>query len=225
MKIEEIGHIITPFKTKFGIPRQGGIANSIRARLVFEPKYRSAEAVRGLEGFNYVWIIWGFSENEEREFSPTVRPPRLGGNKRVGVFATRSPFRPNRLGLSCLKLEKIEYDSSDGPVLILAGADMVNNTPVYDIKPYVPHADLRPDAIGGFADTIEDYILEVDFKECKGILTEEEERCLIEILREDPRPSYIENDERVYGFFFDKYEIKFTVEGKRLDIVSWEKIK
>jgi tRNA-Thr(GGU) m(6)t(6)A37 methyltransferase TsaA len=109
MKIEEIGHIITPFKTKFGIPRQGGIANSIRARLVFEPKYRSAEAVRGLEGFNYVWVIWGFSENEEREFSPTVRPPRLGGNKRVGVFATRSPFRPNGLGLSCLRLEKIEY--------------------------------------------------------------------------------------------------------------------
>lgn len=220
MKIEEIGHIITPFKTKFGIPRQGGIANSIRARLVFEPKYRSTEAVRGLRGFNYVWIIWGFSENEEREFSPTVRPPRLGGNKRVGVFATRSPFRPNRLGLSCLKLEKIEYDSSDGPVLILAGADMVNNTPVYDIKPYVPHADLRPDAIGGFADTIEDYILEVDFKECKGILTEEEERCLIEILREDPRPSYIENDERVYGFFFDKYEIKFTVGEKVLTVIE-----
>lgn len=220
MKIEEIGHIITPFKTKFGIPRQGGIANSIRARLVFEPKYRSVEAVRGLGGFNYVWIIWGFSENEEREFSPTVRPPRLGGNKRVGVFATRSPFRPNRLGLSCLKLEKIEYDSSDGPVLILAGADMVNNTPVYDIKPYVPHADLRPDAIGGFADTIEDYILEVDFKECKGILTEEEERCLIEILREDPRPSYIENDERVYGFFFDKYEIKFTVCEKVLTVIE-----
>lgn len=218
MKIEKIGHAITPFKTKFGIPRQGGIANSIKARIVFEPKYRSAEAIKGLEGFNYVWVIWGFSENEEREFSPTVRPPRLGGNKRMGVFATRSPFRPNGLGLSCLKLEKIEYDKNDGPVLILAGADMVNNTPVYDIKPYIPHADLRPDAKGGFADTIEDYILEVDFGSCKAILTEEEEKCLAEILREDPRPSYIENDDRVYGFLFDKYEIKFTVCGKALTV-------
>ncbi len=224
MEIEKIGHVITPFKTKFGIPRQGGIANSIKARLVFEPKYRSDEAIRGLEGFNYVWVIWGFSENEEREFSPTVRPPRLGGNKRVGVFATRSPFRPNGLGLSCLKLEKIEYHKKDGPVLILAGADMVNNTPVYDIKPYVPHADLRVDAVGGFADTIDEYKLEVDFGDYQDTLSADEKGCLTEILREDPRPSYIENDDRVYGFLFDRYEIKFTVREKTLTVIEIKEI-
>ena len=161
MEIEKIGHIKTLFKTKFGLPRQSGISNNIKAQIIFEPKYRSKEALRGLESFSHVWIIWGFSENEGKEFSPTVRPPRLGGNTRVGVFATRSPFRPNSLALSCLKLEKIEFDSDKGPILHLLGADMMDGSPVYDIKPYVPHADLKPDALGGFSDTIEEYHLEV----------------------------------------------------------------
>ena len=221
MEIEKIGHIETPFKTKFGIPRQSGISENIKGRLVFEPKYRSDEAIRGLEGFSHVWLIWGFSENDNSKFSPTVRPPRLGGNTRVGVFATRSPFRPNGLGLSCLKLEKIERTKSEGTVLILSGADMMDGTPVYDIKPYIPLTDLRCDAVGGFTEEIGEYRLEVVLPEyISNALGSELTSCLYDALREDPRPSYIENDDRVYGFYFDKYEIKFTVKGKILTVTE-----
>ncbi|MBQ3589657.1 MAG: tRNA (N6-threonylcarbamoyladenosine(37)-N6)-methyltransferase TrmO, partial [Clostridia bacterium] len=208
MEIEKIGHIRTLFKTKFGLPRQSGISDNIKAQIIFEPKYRSKEALRGLESFSHVWVIWGFSENAGKEFSPTVRPPRLGGNTRVGVFATRSPFRPNSLALSCLRLEKIEFDSDKGPILHLLGADMMDGSHVYDIKPYVPHADLKPNAKGGFSDTIEEYHLQVIIPDhVSAILGKERTLCLYDALREDPRPSYIENDDRVYGFYFDIYEI------------------
>lgn len=225
MEIEKIGYLKTPFKTKFGIPRQSGISENIRAELIFEPKYRSKEALRGLDGFNYVWVIWGFSENEGKKFSPTVRPPRLGGNTRVGVFASRSPFRPNSLALSCMRLEKIELDTKNGPVLHLLGADMMDGSPVYDVKPYVPHADCRLNAIGGFADTIGEYRLEVIIPDhVVEILGKEGTSCLRDILSEDPRPAYIENDERVYGFYFDKYEIKFTVNGKILTVTEIKEV-
>lgn len=225
MEIEKIGHIRTLFKTKFGLPRQSGISDNIKAQIIFEPKYRSKEALRGLESFSHVWVIWGFSENAGKEFSPTVRPPRLGGNTRVGVFATRSPFRPNSLALSCLRLEKIEFDSDKGPILHLLGADMMDGSPVYDIKPYVPHADLKPDAIGGFSDTIEEYHLQVIIPDhVSAILGKERTLCLYDALREDPRPSYIENDDRVYGFYFDIYEIKFKVEEKILTVIEIKEI-
>ena len=226
MEIEKIGHIRTLFKTKFGLPRQSGISDNIKAQIIFEPKYRSKEALRGLESFSHVWVIWGFSENEGKEFSPTVRPPRLGGNTRVGVFATRSPFRPNSLALSCLRLEKIEFDSDKGPILHLLGADMMDGSPVYDIKPYVPHADLKPDAKGGFSDTIEEYHLQVIIPDhVSAILGKERTLCLYDALREDPRPSYIENDDRVYGFYFDIYEIKFKVEEKILTVIEIKEIE
>ncbi len=221
MEIEKIGYIKTPFKTKFGAPRQSGISENIKAELIFEPKYRSKDAVRGLDGFSHVWIIWGFSENEGKEFSPTVRPPRLGGNTRIGVFASRSPFRPNSLALSCLRLEKIELDAKNGPILHLLGADMMDGSPVYDIKPYVPHADCKVDATGGFSDTIEEYRLDVIIPDhIVKILGKEKALCLHDILREDPRPAYIENDERIYGFYFDCYEIKFRVQGKTLTVIE-----
>lgn len=226
MEIEKIGHIRTLFKTKFGLPRQSGISDNIKAQIIFEPKYRSKEALRGLESFSHVWVIWGFSENAGKEFSPTVRPPRLGGNTRVGVFATRSPFRPNSLALSCLRLEKIEFDSDKGPILHLLGADMMDGSPVYDIKPYVPHADLKPNAIGGFSDTIEEYHLQVIIPDhVSAILGKERTLCLYDALREDPRPSYIENDDRVYGFYFDIYEIKFKVEEKILTVIEIKEIE
>lgn len=225
MQIEKIGHIRTLFKSKFALPRQSGISDNIKAQIILEPKYRAPEALRGLEGFSHVWIIWGFSENEGKEFSPTVRPPRLGGNTRVGVFASRSPFRPNSLGLSCLKLEKIEYDKENGPVLHLLGADMMDGSPVYDIKPYVPHADLKADATGGFSESIEEYRLNVKIPDTVSeILGADKTACLHDALREDPRPSYIENDDRVYGFYFDDYEIKFTVSDKNLTVTEIKEV-
>ncbi len=220
MKIEKIGVLKTDFPTKFGLPRQSGISDNIKAKLIFEPEFRDESCIRGLEGFNYVWVIWGFSECYGK-YQKTVRPPRLGGNKRMGVFATRSPFRPNSLALSCLKLEKIEIDKTYGPILYLSGADMMDGTPVYDIKPYVPHADLKPDAIGGFSDTIEEYKLDVEISDTlRDKLPNDKIEELIDALREDPRPSYIENDERVYGFYFDKYEIKFTVKEKTATVTD-----
>lgn len=223
MEIKPIGYIKNAFPTKFGLPRQGGICKSVLATLVFEPEYRVPEALRGLEKYSHVWIIWGFSENKVERFSPTVRPPRLGGNVRMGVFATRSSFRPNSLALSCLRLESIEKTEECGHVLRLSGADMMDGTPVYDIKPYLPHIDSVPDAKGGFSTEIEDYKKEViipaalEEKLDKDLLP-----CLYEILAEDPRPSYIDDPCRIFGFEFDKYEIKFKVDGKVLTVVDVE---
>ncbi len=220
MEIKKIATLKTDFPTKFGLPRQSGISDNFKAKMIFEPEFRDMNVIRGLEGFNYVWIIWGFSECEGK-YQKTVRPPKLGGNKKMGVFATRSPFRPNSLALSCLRLEKIENHKSLGPVLYLSGADMMDNTPVYDIKPYIPYADCKTDAIGGFADSVAEYRLNVSIPDSlKAILPKEKMEELYDALREDPRPSYIENDDRIYGFYFDKYEIRFKVSGKSLNVID-----
>lgn len=221
MEIKPIGYMKTAFPTKFGLPRQSGLCQSISATLIFEPKFRVQEALLGLEKYSHVWIIWGFSENIRKEFSPTVRPPRLGGNKRVGVFATRSSFRPNSLALSCLELKSIEKTEKYGHVLHLSGADMMDGTPVYDIKPYLPHIDSIPDAKGGFSTEILDYTKDVIIPtDIENRLSTELLCCLKEALAQDPRPSYIEDKDRVYGFPFDKYEVKFKVEGKTLTVLE-----
>lgn len=226
MEIKEIGYLKTLFPTKFGAPRQSGVSKSSPATLIFNEEFRSFESLVGLDKYSHVWIIWGFSEAKYKKFSPTVRPPRLGGNTRVGVFASRSPFRPNSLALSVLKLDGIEKNEKYGYVLKLSGADMMDGSPVYDIKPYLPFADSIPDAIGGFTEELDDFILEVNIPDrIKAILSPELYDCLIEVLKNDPRPSYIDDPSRVFGFFYDKYEVKFTVEGKVLNVVSCEKIK
>ena len=226
MEIKPIGFIKNAFPTKFGLPRQGGICKSITATLIFEPEYRIAEALRGLSEYSHVWVIWGFSENEGKKFSPTVRPPRLGGNTRMGVFATRSSFRPNSLALSCLQLDGIEKTEKYGHVLHLSGADMMDGTPVYDIKPYLPHIDSIPNAKGGFSTEIEDYTKDVSIPaELLEKLPPHLIPCLKEALAQDPRPSYIEDSERIYGFAFDSFEVKFKVQGKILTVVSIEDCK
>ena len=213
MKI--IARIRTPYKEKFGIPRQSGIADSLVSRIVFEPEYRRDEALVGLSGYSHLWLIWNFSETERDEFSPTVRPPRLGGNKRVGVFATRSPFRPNPIGLSSVRIERIEKTESEGTVILVRGADMLDGTPIYDIKPYLPFTDSHPDAKGGFADEVFDYSIKVDFPEPLLALIDEEYRePLVRILEEDPRPSYKKGNDKEYGMLFADFEIFFReIEG------------
>lgn len=210
--MKHIAHIENGYDTKFGIPRQAGLAH-ISSRIVFEKEFRCADALRGLEGFSHIWLIWETSESITEEFSPTVRPPRLGGNERMGVFATRSPFRPNPIGLSCVKLLKIEQDGELGPVLYVEGADLMNKTPIYDIKPYVPYADCITDAREGFA-AKPDENLEVIF-ECEA--DETIKKDLKEILRLDPRPRYHE-DGREYGFSYNGYEVKFQAINKTIKV-------
>ena len=224
MNIEPIAKIVTDFDSKFGIPRQSGLVKNLSGTVIFEKKYRNPDAIRGIEGFSHLWLIWGFSENMDKEYSPTVRPPRLGGNERMGVFATRSPFRPNHLGLSSVKLERVEFTEKHGYVLHVSGADMVNGTPIYDIKPYLSFADCIPEARGGFADSVKDYALEIVLdKELLCGFPSEKIDTLTGILAEDPRPSYIEDENRVYGFPFAGFEIKFKVKGKVLTVISVEK--
>ena len=209
--LKTIARIHTDFPTKFGVPRQSGLVDT-KAEIIFEPGYRSEEAVRELEMYSHLWLIWEFSESVRDTWSPTVRPPRLGGNKRVGVFATRSPFRPNPLGLSCVRLESIEYRTSEGPVLHLAGADMVDGTPIYDIKPYLPYVDAHPEAKGGFAEEVKDYRLEVEFpEEWLKLIPEEKRAVLLEILAQDVRPSYQKDEERIYGMEYAGFDIRFRV--------------
>ncbi|MBP3323935.1 MAG: tRNA (N6-threonylcarbamoyladenosine(37)-N6)-methyltransferase TrmO [Clostridia bacterium] len=216
-----IAKIYTDFKEKFGIPRQSGLVSTLESRIVFEPKYRNSDALRGIEEYSHLWILWKFSEVPENEkFNPTVRPPRLGGNKKMGVFATRSPYRPNPIGLSSVKLLRLE-ETDEGTVLIVSGADMLNGTPIYDIKPYLPYTDIHSDAVGGFADEKLSYKLEVEFPEELLIKIPESKReGLIELLSEDPRPSYIEDSERVYGFNFSEFEIKFKVKENKLKVTA-----
>lgn len=210
MKI--IARIYTDFKEKFGIPRQSGIENELIGRIVFEPEYRVPEAIRGLDGYSHIWLIWQFSEAKRDTWSPTVRPPRLGGNRRMGVFATRSPYRPNPIGLSSVKLERIEHTENEGEVLIVRGADLLNGTPIYDIKPYLAYTDSHQDAIGGFADPVRDYELKVDFPEhLLHMISEDRREALIKILSCDPRPSYQDDESREYGMKFASYEIFFKV--------------
>ena len=219
MKI--IAHIKTDFPTKFGLPRQSGLVEEIKGKIVFEEEYRVPEAFRGLEDFSHIWLLWQFSEAVRDNWSPTVRPPLLGGNTRMGVFATRSPFRPNPIGLSCVKLERVELNSSDGPVLYVSGSDLMDGTPIYDIKPYLPYADSIPDAVGGFTDNLDERKLEVAFEET---LLDKIPNCkretLIKVLSGDPRPSYQNNPERVYGFVFAGFEVKFTVSDRKLTVTE-----
>ena len=216
-----IAKIRTDFPTKFGIPRQSGIIGSLKGRIVFEPEYRNAEAVRGLEEFSHLWLIWEFSEAVRDTWSPTVRPPRLGGNVRKGVFATRSPFRPNPIGLSSVKLEKIEIDPKLGPVIYVSGADLMDGTPIYDIKPYIAYTDSHPDAVSGFASKPAEYLLEVDFPDTLlNKVNPELRESLIEVLAHDPRPQYHDDPERVYGMTFANMEIKFKVNGMKLTVIA-----
>lgn len=221
MKI--IARIHNDFKEKFGIPRQSGLSGELLSTIVFEPEYRNPEALRGLEGYSHLWLIWQFSKALRDHWSPTVRPPRLGGNKRMGVFATRSPFRPNPLGLSSVKLEGIKETEKDGTVLIVSGADMLDGTPIYDIKPYIAYSDSHPNAVCGFADPVRDYALNVNF--CKELLSKIEiskQNALFEILKQDPRPSYQSDPEREYGMRFADYEIFFKVDDDLLTVTRVE---
>lgn len=224
MEMRPIAHIETDFPEKFGIPRQSGLVEALRAAVVFEPAYRSADAVRGLEEFSHIWLIWEFSRARRENWSPTVRPPRLGGNKRVGVFATRSPFRPNALGLSAVRLEGVETDGPEGPVLRVAGADLLDGTPIYDIKPYLPYADAIPGASGGFTSQVKRRQLEV---RCPEDLLEqippEKREALLGVLAQDPRPSYQSDPERLYGMAFAGLQVRFRVEGERLTVVEMTK--
>ena len=219
--MKTIARIHTDFPTKFGIPRQSGIIDSLQGRIVFEPEYRNAEAVRGLEEFSHIWILWEFSEAVRDEWSPTVRPPRLGGNVRKGVFATRSPFRPNPIGLSSVKLESVEIDPKLGPVLHVSGADLMDGTPIYDIKPYIAYTDSHPDAVSGFASKPAEYLLEVVFPEALLQKVPEHLReSLIAVLQHDPRPQYHDDPKRVYGMAFGGMEVKFKVEEGLLTVVG-----
>ena len=218
MKI--IAKIYTDFREKFGIPRQSGLAKDTVGRIVFEPEYRVPEALRGIEEYSHLWLIWNFSEAEREGWSPTVRPPRLGGNKRMGVFATRSPFRPNAIGLSSVRLLSVE-DTAEGKVLVVAGADILDGTPIYDIKPYLAFTDSHPDAVCGFADEVRDYSLEVVIpEELKKGLSDEYIKALVSILSGDPRPQYKEDGDRIYGMIYGKYEVKFTVADGVLSVVE-----
>ena len=217
--MKKIAVIRSPFNEKFGIPRQSGLAKTLKADIVFESEYRHKEALRGLEDFSHIWLIWEFSKAKREAFSPTVRPPRLGGNKRMGVFATRSPFRPNPIGLSCVKLESISY-GEEGPIITVSGADLMDGTPIYDIKPYLPYADCKPDATGGFTDTTEKKCVKVTFlKRFEGISDEFLEE-LTSVLELDPRPSYQNDSERIYNMTFAKREIKFKVEDNILTVID-----
>ena len=216
-----IAHIETDFSSKFGIPRQSGIIETLQGRIIFEPAYRNAEAVRGLEEFSHIWLIWEFSEAVRDTWSPTVRPPRLGGNVRKGVFATRSPFRPNPIGLSSVKLERFEIDPKLGPVLHVSGADLMDKTPIYDIKPYIVYTDSHPEAVSGFASKPAEYLLEVVFpKYLLEKVVPEKRESLIAVLAHDPRPQYQDDPERVYGMEFGGMEVKFRVENRQLIVLE-----
>lgn len=219
--MKTIAHIHSEFPTKFGVPRQSGIIDSLKATIVFEPEYRNPDAFRGLEDFSHIWLIWEFSEAVRDDWSPTVRPPRLGGNTRKGVFATRSPFRPNAIGLSSVKLDKIEIDPKLGPVLHISGADLMDGTPIFDIKPYIAYTDSHPEAVSGFATRPAEYLLEIDFPETLLAKVPEEQReSLIAVLAHDPRPQYQNSPERIYGMAFGAVEVKFKVDGDCLSVIS-----
>lgn len=218
-----IARIRSDFPTKFGLPRQAGLVPALRAEIVFEPAFRSDDALRGLEGFSHLWLIWEFSEAVRKDWSPTVRPPRLGGNERVGVFASRSPFRPNPLGLSCVKLDEIRRTANDGTVLIVSGADLMDGTPIFDIKPYLPYADAHPEAVGGFAqDAPEPLTVDCPQALLKRIPPERRE-ALLGVLAQDPRPSYQDDPDRVYGMAFAGFDVRFRVDGTNLTVCAIEK--
>ena len=220
-----IAHIYTDFPTKFGIPRQSGMVPELKAQIVFEPQYRNADALRGLDEFSHIWLIWKFSETERSEWSPTVRPPRLGGNKRLGVFATRSPFRPNPIGLSCVQLDSIERDTPNGAILHVSGADLMNGTPIYDIKPYIPYTDCRPDAKSGFVDDRDaSHYFSTMTVDCPENLLQnippEKREALLAVLTNNPQPAYQNNPTRVYGLPFAGFDVRFTIESNVLKVIE-----
>lgn len=222
-EIQAIAHMKSDFPTKFGIPRQSGLVEELRSTIIFDPEFRNPEALRGIEGYSHLWLIWQFSQAVRQDWSPTVRPPRLGGNTRMGVFATRSPFRPNSLGLSCVRLLGVEDTVEFGTVLHVGGGDLMDGTPIFDIKPYIPYADAHPDALGGFTDQADDYLLDVQFPEALLALVQREKRqALLGVLSHDPRPSYQRTSERVYGLSFAGLNIRFRVDGRNLSVLEVE---
>lgn len=219
MKI--IAHIRTDFPTKFGIPRQSCLTDELTGEIIFEPEYRQKEAFRGIEEYSHLWLLWEFSEAKRENWSATVKPPRLGGKQRMGVFATRSPFRPNPIGLSCVRLAELRYDEVYGPVLVVAGVDLMDGTPIYDVKPYLPYVDAHPEARGGFGDRVKDHELEVAFPEDLLMRLPEEKRAgAIAFLRQDPRPAVQKDPQRIYKIAYAGYDIHFVVEEERLSVVD-----
>ena len=225
VNIQVIARMHSDFATKFGIPRQSGLVEELKSTIVFEPEFRNADALRGIEDFSHLWIIWQFSEAVRQGWSPTVRPPRLGGNTRMGVFATRSPFRPNNLGLSSVKLLGVEHTAQFGTVLHVGGADLMDGTPIFDIKPYIPYSDCHTEATGGFTDNAGDFLLDVDFPaELLKKLPVSKWEAAIGVLSHDPRPSYQKKPDRVYGLTFAGYDIRFQVNEQQLTVVAVNKI-
>jgi len=224
--LQVIARMHSDFPTKFGIPRQSGLVEQLRSTIVFEPEFRNPDALRGIEDFSHLWIIWQFSEAVRSDWSPTVRPPRLGGNTRLGVFATRSPFRPNSLGLSSVKLLGVEHTEKYGTVLHVGGADLMDGTPIFDIKPYIPYGDSHPDATGGFTDHADDFILKVNFpQDLLSRLPADKQDAAIAVLSHDPRPSYQRKPGRIYGLCFAGFDIRFTVEEDTLTVVEITELK
>ena len=217
-----IARIKSDYHEKFGIPRQSGLVQNLHSTIRFEPEFRNADALRGLEGFSHLWIVWIFSENIRSTWSPTERPPRLGGNKGLGVFATRSSFRPNPIALSCVKIEQIHLDGPEGPEIVVSGADLLDGTPIVDIKPYLPYTDAHPEAVGGFADAVLRNKLHVKSSPALDNFNSEKRSALIEVLEQDPRPAYQNDPERIYGFSFAGHEIKFKVNGDELEVTCIE---
>ena len=222
--IQVIARMKSDFPTKFGIPRQSGLVDELRATIIFEPEFRNPDALRGIEEFSHIWLIWQFSEAVRQEWSPTVRPPRLGGNTRMGVFATRSPFRPNNLGLSSVRLLGVEHTKEYGTVLHVAGADLMDGTPIFDIKPYIPYGDSHPTATGGFTDQAKDFILNVDFPpQLLAQIPEDKREAAIGVLSHDPRPSYQKQADRIYGLNFAGFDIRFQVTDDLLTVIDVSK--
>lgn len=219
MKI--IAKIQTDMSDKFGIPRQSGIVKELTGKIIFEPEFRVKKALNGIEEFSHLWLLWEFSENKRDSWSPTVRPPRLGGEKRKGVFATRSPFRPNPIGMSCVKLERIEYTKALGPIIYVSGVDLMNGTPIYDIKPYITYTDCVPDAVQGFAEGYKNYALNVDFpQELLDRIPKDKQAALIGILRHDPRPAYQNTSDRIYGVRYMNFDVHFKVKNDTLTVTD-----
>lgn len=223
--VKPIAHIKSDFSSKFGIPRQSGLVDELEATVIFEPEFRNPDALRGIEGYSHIWLLWLFSECAEKEWSPTVRPPRLGGNKRMGVFASRSPFRPNSIGLSCVKLLGVEETENHGHILRVSGADLLDGTPIIDIKPYLPYVDSHPEASGGFALQEKEGSLKVDFPEqLLSDIPQDKQKALIAVLKQDPRPQYQDDAERIYGLEFAGYDVRFRIADNILTVVDIEKI-
>lgn len=224
VEMQIIARINSDFPTKFGIPRQSGLVKELQATIIMEPEFRNPDMLRGLDGFSHLWLIWQFSANANKAWSPTVRPPRLGGNTRLGVFATRSTFRPNFIGLSSVKLESIEHTKEYGPVIHISGADLMDGTPIFDIKPYIPYGDCHPDAVGGFTDTADSYLLEVNFpQDLLNRLPPNKRDAAIGVLSHDPRPSYQKDPDRIYGVSFAGFDIRFRVKDSLLTVMEVNK--